>query len=66
MPYYGPILAGGRIWVASGDGFLRAFSPVDGARLAEIEIPGGAAAQPAVAGGVMYIVTTDGELLAFQ
>jgi outer membrane protein assembly factor BamB len=66
VPYYGPILAGGRIWVASGDGLLRAFSPVDGSRLVEIEIPGGAAAQPAVAGGVMYIVTTDGKLLAFQ
>lgn len=66
VPYYGPTLAGGRIWVASGDGFLRAFSPVDGSRVAEIAIPGGAAAQPAVAGGVMYIVTTAGKLLAFQ
>lgn len=66
VPYFGPTLAGGRIWVASGDGVLRAFSPVDGSRLVEIAIPGGAAAQPAVAGGVMYIVTTDGKLLAFQ
>lgn len=66
VPYFGPVLAGGRIWVASGDGVLRAFSPVDGSRLVEIAIPGGAAAQPAVAGGVMYIVTTDGKLLAFQ
>lgn len=66
IPYYGPILAGGRIWVASGDGLLRAFSPVDGSALAQIEIPGGAAAQPAVAGGVMYIVTAEGKLLAFQ
>lgn len=66
VPYFGPTLAGGRIWVASGDGMLRAFSPVDGSRLVEIAIPGGAAAQPAVAGGVMYIVTTDGKLLAFQ
>lgn len=66
VPYYGPMLAGGRIWVASGDGFLRAFSPVSGAPLAQVEIPGGAAAQPAIAAGVMYIVTTDGNLLAFQ
>jgi outer membrane protein assembly factor BamB len=66
VPYFGPVLAGGRIWVASGDGVLRAFSPIDGSRLVEMPIPGGAAAQPAVAGGVMYIVTTDGKLLAFQ
>ena len=52
--------------MASGDGLLRAFSPVDGALLAELALPGGAAAAPAVAGGVMYVVTRDGRLLAFQ
>jgi outer membrane protein assembly factor BamB len=66
IPYYGPILAGGRLWVASGDGLLRAFSPVNGALLAEVPLPGGAAAPPAVAGGVMYVVSGDGKLLAFQ
>jgi outer membrane protein assembly factor BamB len=66
ITYFGPILAGGRLWVASGDGLLRAFNPVDGALLAELPLPGGAAAAPAVAGGVMYVVTRDGRLLAFQ
>jgi outer membrane protein assembly factor BamB len=66
VTYFGPILAGGRLWVASGDGALRAFSPVDGSLLAELALPGGAAAAPAVAGGVMYVVTRDGRLLAFQ
>lgn len=66
VPYYGPILAGGRLWVASADGWLRAFSPVDGSLLASIQLPGGAAAAPAVAGGVMYVATRDGQLLAFQ
>ena len=66
VPYYGPILAGGRLWVASGDGWLRAFGPVDGALLAQVELPGGAAAAPAIAGGVMYIATREGRLLAFQ
>ena len=66
MPYYGPVLAGGRLWVASADGWLRAFSPVDGSLLASIELPGGAAAAPAVAGGVLYVTTREGQLLAFQ
>ncbi len=66
IPYYGPILAGGRLWVAGADGLLRAFGPVDGAALAQVPLPGGAAASPAVAGGVMYIATRDGRLLAFQ
>lgn len=66
IPYYGPILAGGRLWVAGGDGLLRGFSPVNGAALAQVPLPGGAAAAPAVAGGVMYIATRDGRLDAFQ
>ena len=28
--HYGPILAGSRIWTASSDGYLRAFSPTSG------------------------------------
>ena len=39
VPYYGPILAGGRLWVASADGWLRAFSPVDGSLLAQHRAP---------------------------
>jgi outer membrane protein assembly factor BamB len=66
ITHWGPVLAGGRLWVASGDGFLRAFNPVDGAMIVEIALPGGAAAPPAVAGGVLYVVTRDARLLAFQ
>lgn len=66
VTYYGPILAGGRLWVASGDQHLRAFNPANGALLADLDLPGGAAVAPAVAGGVMYVVTRDGRLLAFQ
>ena len=64
--HYGPILAGGRLWVASSDGNLRGFSPIDGRLVASHEIPGGAAAQPAVAGGTMYVVTNRGQLLAYR
>lgn len=64
--HYGPVLAGGRIWVASSDGLLRGFSPTDGALVHTAEIPGGAATQPAVAGGTLYVVSTRGQLLAFR
>lgn len=64
--HYGPVLAGGRVWVASGDGILRGFSPVDGSLVATAEIPGGAATQPAVAGGTLYVVSNNGQLLAFR
>ncbi|WP_428925391.1 PQQ-binding-like beta-propeller repeat protein [Marinibacterium sp. SX1] len=64
--HYGPILAGSRIWIASNDGFLRAFSPTDGSLLAEIEVPGGATTDPVVAGNTLYVVSTRGQLFAFR
>ena len=63
---YGPVLAGGRLLVASGDGLLRAFDPASGALLGTIAIGAAAAADPAVAAGVLYIVTGDGKLRAFR
>ena len=66
IPYYGPVLAGSRLWVAGADGLLRAFGPADGAPLGQVPFAGGAAGPPAVAGGVMYVSTRDGKLLAFQ
>ncbi len=64
--HYGPVLAGGRLVVASGDGILRFFNPADGALLATADLPGGAAAQPALAGGVLYVVSNNGQLHAFR
>lgn len=64
--HYGPVLAGGRLIVASSDGLLRQFDPVSGASLGDVALPGGAASAPAVAGGVLYVVTSDGQLTAFR
>ncbi|MES2664976.1 MAG: PQQ-binding-like beta-propeller repeat protein [Pseudomonadota bacterium] len=64
--HYGPLLAGGRIVVASSDGVLRMFNPADGSLTATADIPGGAAAQPAVAGGTLYVVGGGGQLHAFR
>ena len=64
--HYGPVLAGGRIMVASSDGLLRAFDPASGTLTHTTEIPGGASAQPAVAGGVLYVLGGNGQLHAFR
>lgn len=64
--HYGPVLAGGRLIVASDDGVLREFDPVSGALLGETALGGGAARNPVVAGGVMYLVTEDGQIRAFR
>lgn len=64
--HYGPVLAGGRLWVASSDGRLRGFAPENGELVHEAEIPSGAAANPIVAGGIMYIVSSNGQIHAFR
>lgn len=64
--HYGPVLAGGRLIVASSDGFVRSFDPVSGNQTGSVEIKGGAASNPVVAGGVLYVVSKNGELHAFR
>lgn len=64
--HYGPVLAGGRLIVASSDGMLRHFDPSNGALVEQTALPAPAASGPAVAGGVLYVMTTDGLLTAFR
>ncbi|KAB2883595.1 MAG: PQQ-binding-like beta-propeller repeat protein, partial [Albidovulum sp.] len=66
VAHFGPVLAGGRLVVASSDGLIRTFDPASGALAATVDLPGGAASAPAVAGGVLYVVTKDGKLRAFR
>lgn len=63
---FGPLMAGNRLWVASSDGVMRGFNPEDGTLVASVELPGGAATRPVVVGGVLYVVTTKGQLLALR
>lgn len=64
--HYGPLLAGGKLWVASSDGFLRAFDPVSGNIFNKIKLPHGAASHASVVNGVYYILNQQGQLLAFK
>ncbi|MFY2824730.1 PQQ-binding-like beta-propeller repeat protein [Ruegeria sp. MALMAid1280] len=66
VAHYGPIMAGGRIVVASNDGYLRFFNPVDGTLVNRVEVPGGATTAPVVAGQTLYVVSTKGDLHAFR
>ena len=65
-PQFGPVLAGGLLRVASGDGVLRSFDPETGALRGETDIPGGAATSMAVANGTLYVVSERGKLHAFR
>lgn len=64
--HYGPVAAGGKLWVASSDGLLRGFAPESGALTDQVTLPAGATADPIVVGGVMYILLETGALVALQ
>lgn len=66
IAHYGPVVAGGRLWVAGADGQLRGFDPQSGAQTFTATIPGGAASAPVVAAGVLYVLGRNGTLNAFQ
>lgn len=64
--HFGPILAGGKLVVASSDGLIRMFDPASGVMVGQAEIPGGAATAPVVAQGIMFVTGRDGRLYAFR
>lgn len=64
--HYGPIIAGGRLIVASNDGTMRSFDPTTAQALGVVSIPGGATTNPAVANETLYVVSTGGKLHAFR
>ncbi len=64
--HYGPLLAGGRLIVASSDGELRSYDPESGEELASTSIAGGAASMPAIVNGVLYQVSKSGRLIAYR
>jgi len=64
--HYGPILAGGRLVVASGDGTIRLFAPESGEPTGTLSIRGGAAAHPIVVDDTSLAVSEDGPLHAYR
>ena len=63
---HGPVLAGGRLIVASSDGYIRSFDPTSGELISQTEIRGGATTRPVVADGTLYVVSKKGVLHAFR
>jgi outer membrane protein assembly factor BamB len=64
--HYGPILAGNQLVVASSDDKLRFYNPQNGSLSHTVDLPGGAATNPVVADGVLYVVNRKGQLYAFR
>ncbi|MEL6583640.1 MAG: PQQ-binding-like beta-propeller repeat protein [Pseudomonadota bacterium] len=64
--YYGPVVAGGRVWLAGSDGTVTALDPEDGDVVSSFTVEGGLAAAPAIAGGRMYLLSRTGLLSAYE
>ncbi len=64
--HYGPVMAGGALYVASSDDRIRRFDPVSGSQTGSVEIKGGAASNPIVVNGTLYVVSKRGVLHAYR
>lgn len=66
ISWAGPMLAGNRLFVGSTQGDLVALSPSDGQVLATTKVGDPIAMSPIVAAGRMYVLSNDGNLIAFN
>jgi outer membrane protein assembly factor BamB len=61
-----PMLAGGRVLIGGSTNELLEMDPTDGSRLSVTKLPGRLSLQPAIANGVLYVLTDDASLTAYQ
>jgi len=64
--FYGPVLASNRLIVTSNKGVAIALNPKNGAVLSQIDIGGGGLVAPVAAHGLVYLINTDGDLVAIR
>ena len=62
----GPLLAGGKLWLVSGDGLLVGADARTGQVSSQVDLGAKVFVSPVVAGGRMYILADDAELIALN
>ena len=62
----GPVLAGGKLWLVSGDGLLVGADARTGQLSSQLDLDTPVFVSPVVAGGRMYILADDAELIALN
>ncbi|MEM9098698.1 MAG: PQQ-binding-like beta-propeller repeat protein [Pseudomonadota bacterium] len=66
ITYSGPIVVGGKVLLTDSLGNLWSFDPVSGEGGITLEFPNGSSTGPISAGGVVYVLTDEGDLIAFR
>jgi len=62
----GPVLVSDKLIAVSSNGYAEAVSPYDGKLTGRVEIPDGTNIAPVVANGILYLYTSDAELVALR
>ena len=62
----GPILVGDRLLIAGSNGEALTMSPYNGEILGRLELPGPVLIPPVAAGGTVFFLTENAELLAYR
>lgn len=66
IEWFGPVLAGDRLFLVSSDSRMITVSPTTGETLSTAKLKAQAYLPPVVANGVLYILTDDGTLTAYR
>lgn len=66
ISWYGPVLAGGRLIVASSRGSIWSISPAEGAASEVFDLNGSVSLAPVVANNTLYILDDSGRISAFR
>ncbi|RAI57286.1 PQQ-like beta-propeller repeat protein [Roseicella frigidaeris] len=61
-----PVLAGGRLLVAGSHARMVQIDPATGEKTAELLLPAGMTQEPAIAGGMLYLLTDAGDVIALR
>jgi outer membrane protein assembly factor BamB len=64
--YYGPVVAGDLVYIVSGAGVVQAFDPDTGVAVESFATGKTVSTAPQIAGGRMFIISTDGTLTAIE
>lgn len=64
--FTGPILAGGRLIVVSSEGYAASINPKTGKAISVVKVAGGSSVMPVVAGSTLYILSDNGDVVAFR
>ncbi len=66
VTWSGPVLAGSRLFAADSEGDGVVLSPETGEVISKVSLPGAVSVLPTVAGGTIYVLTDDADLVAIR